>query len=121
MDLMYVFLLLVIFALGMWAWKLQCDKVEADREARLASKERDEYVEIGKGLAEYNQKVQKKKDEVKNKILEILEGESKISNRDITNKLNISRASVIRYLDELEAEGKVKQIGKTGKMVYYSK
>lgn len=121
MDLIYVFLIFIIFALAMWAWKLQCDKVEADKEARLAGKERDEYAELGKGLAEYNQKLQEKKNQAKSKILEMFNEREKINSQEASKALGISNVSARRYMDELEHEGKLKQTGVSGKKVFYSK
>jgi len=121
MDLLYIFLLFIIFALAMWAWKLQCEKVEADAEARLAGKERDEYAELGKGLAEYNQKLQEKKDLAKSKILEMFDKKEKVTSQEASKALGISNVSARRYIDELEHEGKLKQTGVSGKKVFYSK
>ncbi len=55
------------------------------------------------------------------KILEFLDREGKITNNQIEEMLGVSDTSVGRYLDELERKGKIKQIGKTGKSVYYIK
>ncbi|MEK7227411.1 MAG: winged helix-turn-helix transcriptional regulator [Patescibacteria group bacterium] len=55
------------------------------------------------------------------KIMELFEGKDSINNDDIQKLLGVSDASATRYLDELEKEGKVKQVGKTGKHVYYEK
>jgi len=120
MDLLYVFLLLVIFALAMWAWKLQCEKVEADKEARLAGKERDEFAELGKGLAEFNERVREKKEGARREILEMVGARVKVSNRDVARELNVSSVTAFRYLDELEKAGKLKQAGKSGKAVFYT-
>ena len=45
---------------------------------------------------------------------------TKISNREIANVLSISITTTRRYLDDLESEKKIKQIGKTGKKVIYT-
>lgn len=42
-----------------------------------------------------------------------------VSNSDIREALGVSDRSVIRYMDELEREGKVEQIGNTGRSVIY--
>ena len=58
---------------------------------------------------------------IKIKILEIFlraEGK-KISNKEVSSKLNISVATARRHLDDLEAEKKIKQVGRTGKRVVY--
>lgn len=57
----------------------------------------------------------------KEEILEQLQTTSKIRNDDIEKLLKVSDATATRYLQELENEGKIKQVGKTGKSVYYEK
>ena len=42
-----------------------------------------------------------------------------LKNEEIAELADISSATVVRYMDELEAEGKVSQEGKTGKSVVY--
>ena len=63
----------------------------------------------------------KKKAENKAKILETLQQtqDKKIKNNDIEKLLGVSDATATRYLDELEKEGKVRQVGTTGHAVYY--
>lgn len=63
------------------------------------------------------------------KILELLQGSSasaqgfgetrEVSNVEIRRALGVSERSVVRYMDELEKEGKVEQIGDTGRGVEY--
>ncbi len=68
-----------------------------------------------------------KKQERKEKILELLRKQGGlspsdslgVSNSDIREALGISDRSVIRYMDELEQEGKVEQVGTTGRSVTY--
>lgn len=70
-----------------------------------------------------------KKRENKEKILTLLRkgsasaqgsGETrKLSNSQIREALGVSDRSVIRYMDELEREGKVEQVGNTGRGVLY--
>jgi Fic family protein len=43
------------------------------------------------------------------------------TNNDIEKLLGVSDATATRYLDELEKEGLIKQVGKTGNAVYYEK
>ncbi|MCG2694810.1 hypothetical protein L6261_01880 [Candidatus Parcubacteria bacterium] len=65
----------------------------------------------------------------KQKILDLLENdlnpsdgqERKITNDQVEKMLGVSDTTVGRYLDELESEGKIKQVGNTGKSVYYTK
>ncbi|MEK7658764.1 MAG: winged helix-turn-helix domain-containing protein [Patescibacteria group bacterium] len=112
-------LVLIIVGLLWVVWKCY-QKNEGDKKEILAlEKERDEYAAFGSGLDEYNKKMQEKKNQMKAKILEMLSAKKRISNREVVKNLNISSASVRRYFDDLEAEGKVKQVGKDGKNVVY--
>lgn len=117
----YIVLVLIIIALAFWVWKLYGDKKEGEQEVEAIKKESQEYKAIGQGLAEYNQKLQEKKNLAKEKILEMFSKTKKLSNKEIAKELLVSRDTVITYLDELEGEGKVKQIGKSGRNVFYSK
>ena len=56
-----------------------------------------------------------------NKILELLNQKTKITNNDVEKLLEVSDATATRYLDELEKSGKIKQIQSTGRGVYYKK
>ena len=62
-----------------------------------------------------------KKTANKQKILNLLQTKTKITNNDIEKSLKVSHATAERYLNELEKEGKVKQIGKIGRSVYYKR
>jgi Fic family protein len=48
-------------------------------------------------------------------------GENKkgITREEVEKLLDISRATALRYLNELEKEGKIKQVGQTGRSVCY--
>ena len=61
----------------------------------------------------------KKKAENKDRILEFLKEKERVTNNDIEKLIGVSDATATRYLDELEKEQKVRQIGTTGKYVYY--
>lgn len=63
----------------------------------------------------------REKEENKQRILGVLETQTQLTNNHIEQLLGISDATATRYLDELEKEGKIKQVGKTGKHVYYEK
>ena len=118
MNYIYLVLILVIIGMGIWIWYLLRNIKEGEREVLAVEKERDEYTEMGKGLSDYNQKLQEKKNLAKDKILEIFKTKKKISNNDVVRLLEISSATAVRYLDELEKEGKAKQVGKTGRKVF---
>ncbi|PIQ91580.1 MAG: hypothetical protein COV70_02910 [Parcubacteria group bacterium CG11_big_fil_rev_8_21_14_0_20_39_22] len=60
----------------------------------------------------------KKKDR-KERILAFLREKGELSNSDIREALEISERSVVRYMNELEKEGSVEQVGDTGRGVTY--
>jgi hypothetical protein len=55
------------------------------------------------------------------KILVLLEKRASITNDEVEKLLHVSDATATRYLSTLAKEGKIKQTGKTGKSVSYSK
>ena len=72
------------------------------------------------GFAGFNLKRQQAKKEGKKKILKLLKDKTSISNNDVERLLSVSDATATNYLQELENEGKIVQIGKTGRSVSYS-
>ena len=69
----------------------------------------------------FNEEQTENKESNKRKVLELLNTKNRVSNDDVQNHLKVSDATAERYLDELEKEGRVRQVGKTGKHVYYEK
>ena len=63
----------------------------------------------------------KEKEKNKQGILEILKTQTPLTNNHIEQLLGISDATATRYLEELEKEGRVRQVGKTGRYVYYER
>jgi len=74
---------------------------------------------VGYSIKKATQARIKKKQESKRKILEILKEKRKIANNNIQEILNCSDVTATNYLDELEKEGTIEQVGKTGRFVYY--
>jgi len=72
-------------------------------------------------LTKARETIQFRKRKKLDKIMEMLNKKEKISNNDVTLILRVSDATATRYLNILEQEGKIKQTGRTGKAVYYSK
>jgi len=68
---------------------------------------------------------EKIKQERKEKILKYMGNPSnpsgQVTNNDVEKLVGVSDATAERYLDELEKEGKIRQVGKTGVSVYYEK
>ncbi len=55
------------------------------------------------------------------KVMTLFLKKSKITNDEVEKFMHVSDATATRYLSQLEKEGKIKQSGKTGKHVFYSK
>lgn len=79
--------------------------------------ERASAPETNTGLIE---KQAKGKEVNKQQLLEFFESARKVTNNDVEKLLGVSDATATRYLDELEKEGRVRQVGKTGRHVYYT-
>jgi len=54
----------------------------------------------------------------KEKALAFIQGKKEAGNEEIREYLGVSRRSAIRYLDELEKEGKIEQVGDIGRGVF---
>ena len=65
--------------------------------------------------------IQDRKHKKLEKILEALNTKGKITNDEVEKLLHVSDATATRYLSALEKEGKIKQVGKTGKAVEYTR
>lgn len=55
------------------------------------------------------------------KIMTLFAKQTKITNDEVEKFLHVSDATAERYLNTLEKENKIKQTGKTGKSVFYTK
>jgi|SRR3989338_5091839 len=55
------------------------------------------------------------------RVMELFGNKSEVSNADVRQVLGVSDATATRYFDELEKEGKVRQVGKTGRHVHYER
>ncbi len=64
---------------------------------------------------------QDRKRKKRDKIMTALTTKNKITNDEVEKLLHVSDATATRYLSALEKEGKIKQVGKTGHGVVYSK
>jgi len=65
--------------------------------------------------------IQFKKRKKLDRIMNLFSTKSKITNDEVEKFLHISDATATRYLSQLEKENKIKQTGKTGHSVFYSK
>ena len=65
--------------------------------------------------------IQDRKRKKRDKIMQALTTKTKITNDEVEKLLYVSDATATRYLSALEKEGKIRQVGKTGTRVVYSK
>ncbi len=72
-------------------------------------------------LKKAQEMIQTRKRKKLEKIMSLFITKSKITNDEVEKYLHCSDATATRYLSQLEKEGKIKQSGKTGQGVSYSK
>ena len=72
-------------------------------------------------LIKVQESIQFRKRKKLDKIMSMFEIKSKITNDEVEKLLHVSDATATRYLTILKQENKIKQEGKTGKAVFYSK
>jgi predicted HTH transcriptional regulator len=65
--------------------------------------------------------IQSRKRKKLDKVMSLFLKQSKITNDEVEKFMHVSDATTTRYLSQIEKEGKIKQTGKTGKSVFYSK
>ena len=65
--------------------------------------------------------IQDRKRKKRDKIMQLLTTKNKITNDEVEKLLHVSDATATRYLSALEKEGRIRQVGKTGHGVVYSK
>lgn len=86
----------------------------------IAFRKRKTVMSVGeKALKDLNEEKKMKREERKRKIMELFKKQEKVTNNDVEKLLGVSDASVTSYFDELEAEGKIKQIGGERRNTYY--
>ena len=71
------------------------------------------------GIASHAQNQQSEKQGRKEKVLAMIREKGSVTNNDIETALGVSDASATNYLQELEREGKIEQIGERGRFVSY--
>ena len=106
--LLFIIAIVIIFVVFL----LLVSRLEARRH-RTSTKE--EFVGICKSAVE----TASQKEERKQKALAMFADKSELSNSEIRKTLGVSSRTAVRYLDKLEAEGKVEQVGKIGHTVTY--
>ena len=97
---------------------------ELEIELKRTEKEKDEVLRQAQdsailGIADFNRKTQEIKENRKQEILKELAERGKIKTNEVADFLEVSRATAFRYLEELEKQGKIEQIGAFGRNVEY--
>jgi hypothetical protein len=86
-----------------------------DLTEEIKAKQRQENLKLA------NETRQEKKREKIDGILDLFAKQTNLTNDEVEKLLHVSDATATRYLETLEKEGKIKQVGKTGKGVSYTK
>lgn len=73
------------------------------------------------GIAAYTEQRSTEKQKRKAQIVVLLKEIDSITNNDVEKLLNVSDATATNYLQELEREGLIEQIGAHGRFVRYQK
>ena len=71
------------------------------------------------GIAGYLLRKSRKKQEAKEEIIGYIQQHKKITNREARDILKVSERTVVRYMDELEKEDLIEQVGDIGQGVFY--
>ena len=120
----FIFLLGIVLGAGV-IWLVMKKRVgELEIDLKRTEKEKEEVLRQARdsailGIADFNRKTQEIKENRKQGILNELEKLNKIKTNQVADFLEVSRATAFRYLEELEQEGKIEQIGTTGRGVEY--
>jgi hypothetical protein len=86
-----------------------------DMAEEIKIKQRQENLKLA------NEKRQSKKREKIDEILNLFAERQTVTNDEVEKLLHVSDATATRYLEILENENKIKQVGKTGKGVKYQR
>ena len=92
---------------------------ELEIELKRIEKEKAEQAGFVSGIDEFNRRMQEVKEERKHKIIATFEQKGKTKTNEVADMFDISRATAFRYLEELEKEGKILQVGAYGRNVEY--
>ena len=71
------------------------------------------------GVAAHIEKQQAEKQSRKERIIQIIKEKGTVANNDIEKALGVTDTTATNYLQELEREGKIEQIGERGRFVSY--
>ena len=108
--MIYITLVLAALIAGLIALLVQARCEEAQRKGTSTSKEL-----AGICAAATHRTLMKEAN--KAKVLELLTEQGEPSNSDLRHEIGVSRSTIVRYMNELEKESRVKQFGETGQSV----
>jgi predicted Holliday junction resolvase-like endonuclease len=122
-ELIWLVIGLVVGAIAVWLYHRRVVRnLKRELERTRAELEQDEQEAAeAHSLEEFNEKQAKKKQERKEKIMELFRKQEEVRNDDVTDLLDVSDVSAYNYLEELEGEDKIEQVGKHGRSVVYKK
>ncbi len=107
MDNLLIFIFgAIVGGVAVWVW-MKNEKAESEAENKIG------------GILGVNVRRQSEKEQNKEKILGMFAAKKDITNDDVENSLGVSDATATNYLNELEQEGKIEQVGQTGRGVFY--
>jgi len=103
----------------------QTEPVQASPQPQIKTIEKIVYKTdpniVQKLLIKARAKIQERKRKKLDKIMTLFEAKPQITNKDIQKLLRASRVSAFRYFNILEKQNRIKQVGNTGKSVFYTK
>jgi len=112
-DSILVFIIVVVAG-----WFLVMEKGEGGREQNNEGKQ-EEKLETSPYCDDLLPEQIGKKNENKKRIISLMIEQDELSNSEVASFLGVSNRTVVKYMDELEEEKKVLQVGKTGRGVVY--
>ena len=119
MDSFLIFLSGVVVGAGV-VWVMAKRRMkELEIELGRTIKEKEEQAKVVSGFEDFNRQQEEIKETRKQKVLGELAKRGKIKTNQVADFLEVSRATAFRYLEELEKEGKIEQIGAYGRNVEY--
>lgn len=101
----------ILIGLGLMVVFLLLQRPVKERAGRVAS----EVV----GVCEVALERSSQKEARKQRVMEMINEVGELGNEDIRERLGVSARSVVNYMNELEAEGRVEQVGAVGRSVTY--
>ena len=117
MDKIVVFLIgAVLGGFLFWIFSRRATKQHSDILKNVGMSGRG-----GGGGGDLIEKQAEKRGQNMEKLIVYLADKSRVSNNDVEKFLGVSDASAERYLQELEKEGILRQVGKKGGWIYYEK